>query len=94
MVQYEVQHQRNKDRIVVIYLAPADENSNKGHETLSTRIGVKERTRYRLGTFRDGVLRKLTREDETHRSLDFAGGYGGLLRVGGELCSTNVNVYA
>lgn len=38
-----------------------------------------------LGAFRDGVLGKLTREDQPHGSLDLAGGDGGLLVVGSEL---------
>lgn len=40
---------------------------------------------YRLGTFRDGVFGKFTREDKTDRGLDFTGGDGRLLRVGSEL---------
>ena len=37
-----------------------------------------------LGTLRDGVLRELSREDETDGGLDFSGGDGVLLVVAGE----------
>jgi hypothetical protein len=38
-----------------------------------------------LGTLGDGVLGKLTREDEADRGLDLSGRDGGLLVVGGKL---------
>jgi hypothetical protein len=40
-----------------------------------------------LGTLRHSVLGELTREDETHGSLDLAGGDGVLLVVPGEAAS-------
>jgi hypothetical protein len=40
-----------------------------------------------LGTFRDGVLGQLTRENQTNRCLDFARRDGGTLVVGSELGS-------
>ena len=39
-----------------------------------------------LGAFRDGVLGKLTREEETDGGLDFPGRDGGLGVVLGQLC--------
>jgi hypothetical protein len=38
-----------------------------------------------LGSLRDGVLGKLTGEDEADRGLDLTGGDGGLLVVSGKL---------
>lgn len=38
-----------------------------------------------LGALRHGVLGQLTREDQSHRGLDFARRDGGLLVVGGKL---------
>lgn len=44
-----------------------------------------------LGSFRDGVLGKLTREEETDSSLDFARGDGGPLVVVGKAGSLSSN---
>ena len=47
----------------------------------------------RLGTLRDGVLGQLTGQDEADRSLDLAGGDGGLLGVGREFFNFHLSQY-